>query len=61
MKDHRVVSRDEWISARTALLAREKDFTRRRDETMPRCGRNRKSSYVRPSSRLIPRVRGAPA
>jgi predicted dithiol-disulfide oxidoreductase (DUF899 family) len=28
---HPVVSRDEWLRARTALLAREKDLTRRRD------------------------------
>lgn len=32
MQQHTVVSRDEWIEARTQLLAREKDFTRRRDE-----------------------------
>jgi predicted dithiol-disulfide oxidoreductase (DUF899 family) len=32
IKDHRVVSHDEWLSARTAFLAREKDFTRLRDE-----------------------------
>lgn len=29
---NRVVSRDEWLAARTALLAREKEFTRLRDE-----------------------------
>jgi predicted dithiol-disulfide oxidoreductase (DUF899 family) len=29
---HRVVSRDEWLKARTALLAREKELTRQRDE-----------------------------
>jgi predicted dithiol-disulfide oxidoreductase (DUF899 family)/uncharacterized protein YbaR (Trm112 family) len=29
---HKVVSREEWLAARTALLAEEKDFTRRRDE-----------------------------
>ena len=28
----RVVSRDEWLVARKQLLAKEKDFTRRRDE-----------------------------
>src|ERR1700681_1077379 len=32
IKDHRVVSHGEWLSARTAFLAREKDFTRLRDE-----------------------------
>jgi len=32
IKDHPVVSREEWLSARTALLAREKEFTRLRDE-----------------------------
>jgi predicted dithiol-disulfide oxidoreductase (DUF899 family) len=29
---HRVVSRDEWLKARTALLAKEKAFTRSRDQ-----------------------------
>jgi predicted dithiol-disulfide oxidoreductase (DUF899 family) len=32
VKDHPVVSRDKWLAARTALLAQEKEFTRRRDE-----------------------------
>jgi predicted dithiol-disulfide oxidoreductase (DUF899 family) len=32
MNEHAVVSRDEWLKARTALLAKEKDFTRERDE-----------------------------
>ena len=32
IKDHRVVSHDEWLSARTAFLAREKEFTRLKDE-----------------------------
>jgi predicted dithiol-disulfide oxidoreductase (DUF899 family) len=30
--NHRVVSHDEWLAARTALLAKEKAFTRLRDE-----------------------------
>jgi predicted dithiol-disulfide oxidoreductase (DUF899 family) len=30
--DHPVVSREEWLAARTAFLAREKEFTRLRDE-----------------------------
>jgi predicted dithiol-disulfide oxidoreductase (DUF899 family) len=30
--EHRVVSRDEWIAARQALLKKEKEFTRQRDE-----------------------------
>jgi predicted dithiol-disulfide oxidoreductase (DUF899 family) len=29
--DHRIVSRDEWLKARTALLAKEKEMTRLRD------------------------------
>jgi predicted dithiol-disulfide oxidoreductase (DUF899 family) len=29
---HPVVSRDEWLKARIALLAKEKEFTRQRDE-----------------------------
>ena len=31
-KNHPVVSREEWLSARTAFLAKEKEFTRLRDE-----------------------------
>ena len=33
---HRVVSHDEWIKARQAFLAEEKEFTRRRDELSQR-------------------------
>jgi predicted dithiol-disulfide oxidoreductase (DUF899 family) len=29
--DPQVVSRDEWLAARRALLAEEKEFTRQRD------------------------------
>src|SRR5258707_1459182 len=32
IKDHPVVSHKEWLSARTAFLAKEKEFTRLRDE-----------------------------
>jgi predicted dithiol-disulfide oxidoreductase (DUF899 family) len=32
IENHPVVSREEWLSQRTALLAKEKDFTRLRDE-----------------------------
>ncbi len=32
LKGHPVVSREEWLAARTALLAREKELTRHRDE-----------------------------
>jgi len=32
IKDHPVVSREAWLAARTDLLAREKEFTRLRDE-----------------------------
>ena len=32
MTTHRVVSHDEWLAARTTLLAREKEFTRARDQ-----------------------------
>ena len=31
MQDHKIVSREEWIEARKALLAKEKEFTRQRD------------------------------
>ena len=32
MTEHRIVSRDEWVNARRALLAREKAFQKERDE-----------------------------
>lgn len=32
MNEHEVVEHDEWIEARTTLLAKEKEFTRMRDE-----------------------------
>lgn len=32
LQDHEVVSHEEWIAARKALLAEEKEFTHRRDE-----------------------------
>jgi len=32
MEKHTIVSRDEWIEAREQLLAREKEFTRLRDQ-----------------------------
>jgi predicted dithiol-disulfide oxidoreductase (DUF899 family) len=32
MESHRVVSRDDWIEERKVLLAREKEFTRLRDQ-----------------------------
>lgn len=32
MTDHPVVSREEWLSARTSFLTKEKEFTRLRDE-----------------------------
>ncbi len=31
MQSHKVVSREEWIEARKALMAHEKEFTRARD------------------------------
>jgi predicted dithiol-disulfide oxidoreductase (DUF899 family) len=32
LTSHKVVSREEWLKARTALLAQEKQLTRQRDE-----------------------------
>lgn len=32
MTDHKIVSQDEWLAARKAHLAREKEFTRLRDQ-----------------------------
>jgi predicted dithiol-disulfide oxidoreductase (DUF899 family) len=36
IKNHAVVSREDWLSARTELLAKEKEFTRLRDELSQR-------------------------
>jgi predicted dithiol-disulfide oxidoreductase (DUF899 family) len=32
MRDHPIVSQDEWLAARLRLLAKEKEFTRQRDQ-----------------------------
>jgi predicted dithiol-disulfide oxidoreductase (DUF899 family) len=32
MQPHKVVSREEWLTARKAHLAKEKEFTRARDK-----------------------------
>src|SRR5947207_14064966 len=32
MSNHKIVSKEEWLKARTALLAKEKELTRQRDE-----------------------------
>ena len=32
IKEHKIVSHEVWLSARTALLAKEKEFTRLRDD-----------------------------
>jgi predicted dithiol-disulfide oxidoreductase (DUF899 family) len=32
IKDHKIVSHDDWVAARTALLAKEKELTRLRDD-----------------------------
>ncbi len=39
---HKVVSSEAWLEARKAHLAREKDFTRQRDEL----SRQRREKYV---------------
>ncbi len=31
-QDHKIVTREEWLASRTALLRKEKELTRRRDE-----------------------------
>ena len=33
IKNHPVVSHEKWLSARTAFLAKDKEFTRLRDES----------------------------
>ena len=42
--DHRVVSREDWLAERTALLAREKELTRLRDQI---AGERRALPWVR--------------
>ena len=42
MAQNRVVSREEWLAARTAFLAKEKEFTRLRDEL----NRQRRQLYL---------------
>lgn len=37
MEPHRIVSREEWLAERTALLAKEKAFTKMRDELNAQC------------------------
>ena len=32
MRDHPIVSQDEWLAVRLRLLAKEKEFTRQRDQ-----------------------------
>jgi predicted dithiol-disulfide oxidoreductase (DUF899 family) len=32
MQNHKVVSHDEWLAARKQFLAKEKEFTRLRDQ-----------------------------
>ena len=36
MRNHKVVSHDEWLAARGQLLAEEKEFTRLRDRLSQR-------------------------
>src|SRR5271165_6767991 len=44
MTDHRIVSREEWLAARTSLLAEEKAFTHARDALSQR---RREMSWVK--------------
>lgn len=37
LKGHPVVSREAWLKARTAFLAKEKEFSRVRDDRGARC------------------------
>jgi predicted dithiol-disulfide oxidoreductase (DUF899 family) len=48
MAPHKIVSRDEWLAARKAHLAREKELTRLRDH---RYGDDR---FVEPTGRYQP-------
>jgi predicted dithiol-disulfide oxidoreductase (DUF899 family) len=38
IEGHKVVSHEEWLKERTAFLAKEKEFTRRRDELSAHLG-----------------------
>jgi predicted dithiol-disulfide oxidoreductase (DUF899 family) len=35
MQHHRILSRDEWVPARRRRLSREREITRRRDQSNP--------------------------
>jgi predicted dithiol-disulfide oxidoreductase (DUF899 family) len=54
----RIASRDDWLAARTALLAEEKELTRRRDElsskrrNLPMVEINKPYTFEGPSSRV---------
>ncbi len=49
MTEHTVVTHDEWLAARKALLAEEKEFTRRRDEL----GRRRRELPWEPAGEYV--------
>jgi predicted dithiol-disulfide oxidoreductase (DUF899 family) len=50
IKNHPVVSHEEWISARTALLKKEKEFTRARDDLRRR---RRELPWVRVDKKYV--------
>jgi predicted dithiol-disulfide oxidoreductase (DUF899 family) len=50
MDPHKIVSRDQWLIARKALLAREKEFTRLRDQLS---AERRELPWVRVEKRYI--------
>jgi predicted dithiol-disulfide oxidoreductase (DUF899 family) len=50
IKNHPVVSREEWLSARKALLAQEKEFTRARDDLSQR---RRELPWVRVDAKYV--------
>ena len=50
LNNHPVVSREEWLSSRMALLAKEKEFTRLRDEL---CRERRELPWVKVSKPYV--------
>ena len=54
MDAHKVVAREEWTTARKALLEREKALTRLRDELEPRTEATERSrTWLRETKRKI--------
>ena len=45
MQAHTTVSREEWLEARRALLAKEKEVLKAKDELRHECARSRRTGW----------------